>query len=221
MRPRGRFLKGWIERIDLDTGAVEVLYDRTASGLLRGPNDIVFDAEGGFWFTDFGKVRARDMDRGSVCYARRDGSLVEEVIAPMVTPNGVGLSLDGAVLYVAETVTARVWRFDLAGPGRIAAREGPAHPNGGSLLFAPGEYQRLDSLAVDAEGYVCVATPFPGGIDVIDPEGRLAERILFPGEVVTNLCFGLGDDQVAYVTLSGTGRLVAIDWPRPGARLAF
>ena len=37
---------------------------------LRGPNDIVFDGQGGFYFTDLGKTRARDRDHGGVYYAR-------------------------------------------------------------------------------------------------------------------------------------------------------
>lgn len=44
---------GRIERIDIETGAVEILYKSGDHGVvLRGPNDIMFDAHGGFWFTD-------------------------------------------------------------------------------------------------------------------------------------------------------------------------
>src|SRR5262245_61113814 len=45
---------GRIERIDLDTGKVEVLYDACDGRRLIGPNDLVFDSTGGFWFTDHG-----------------------------------------------------------------------------------------------------------------------------------------------------------------------
>ena len=67
---------GRIERIDLATGAVEVLYRGTHEVQLRGPNDIVFDAHGGFYFTDLGKLRHREMDRGAVFYGKADGSLL-------------------------------------------------------------------------------------------------------------------------------------------------
>src|SRR5882757_9902314 len=51
---------GRIERIDIATGAVETLYrDGDFGCVLRGPNDIVFDAHGGFWFTDHGKTGPR------------------------------------------------------------------------------------------------------------------------------------------------------------------
>ena len=67
---------GRIERVDLATGEVRVLYDRGPNGPLRGPNDIVFDRAGGMWFTDHGKTRARDMDRGGVYYASIDGGSI-------------------------------------------------------------------------------------------------------------------------------------------------
>ena len=73
------YVSGRIERVDLDTGAVEVLYDSCDGRPLKGPNDIVFDRAGGFWFTDLGKVREREIDRGGVYYARPDGSLIREV----------------------------------------------------------------------------------------------------------------------------------------------
>ncbi|HKM63311.1 MAG TPA: SMP-30/gluconolactonase/LRE family protein, partial [Acidisphaera sp.] len=121
---------GRIERVDLGTGAVETLYTASDQAQLRGPNDLVFDRHGGFYFTDLGKARHRDLDRGAVCYARADGSLIREVAFPMFTPNGVGLSPDGATLYVAETEPARLWAFDLAEPGEIRRQPWPS-PHGG------------------------------------------------------------------------------------------
>jgi gluconolactonase len=79
---------GRIERIDLATGAVECLNRSVGEVPLKGPNDLVFDRQGGFYFTDLGKVRAREMDRGAVYYAAADGSSIAEVAFPMVTPNG-------------------------------------------------------------------------------------------------------------------------------------
>src|SRR6266436_6196430 len=61
---------GRIQRVDLATGKVEDLYTACDGRALRGPNDIVFDASGGFWFTDHGKLRERDRDRTGVFYAR-------------------------------------------------------------------------------------------------------------------------------------------------------
>jgi len=211
---------GRIERIDLATGAVDVLYTECDGAPLMGPNDIVFDAHGGFWFTDLGKVRALDMDRGRVFYAKADGSHIALAAFPFFAPNGIGLAPDGATLYVAETPTARVWAFDVEAPGRLAKRPWPS-PNGGRLLAGSANYQTFDSMAVDSAGNVCVATLMNGGVTVIAPDGSRVEHLPFPDLYTTNICFGGEDLRTAYLTLSSTGRLVATPWPRPGLALNY
>ena len=210
---------GRIERIDLETGQIEVLYRGTHELPLRGPNDLVFDGRGGFYFTDLGKVRTRELDRGALFYARADGSLIREVAFPLITPNGIGLSPDDRTLYVAETEAARLWAFDILEPGVLRKAPFPS-PHGGRLIAAPGgRYQRFDSLAVEASGRVCVATLIHGGITVVDPEGGDIEHVSMPDLYTTNICFGGEDLRTAYITLSHTGRLVACRWPRPGLPL--
>ena len=211
---------GQIEKIDLDTGAVEVLYSQCGDNRLNGPNDIVFDGDGGFWFTDLGKARARDMDRGAVYYARTDGSLIVEVAFPLVTPNGIGLSLDDKILYVAETETSRLWRYDVLGPGILSRAEWP-NTNGGILVAGMAGYQRFDSLALDCAGNICVGTLIEGGVTVISPDGQTVEHIAVPDPYCTNICFGGPELKTAFLTLSAYGTLVAMDWPRPGLALHF
>jgi len=209
---------GRIERVDLTTGAVSVLYTGTDEVRLRGPNDLVFDGHGGFWFTDLGKARPRDQDRTGIFYAKADGSMIHEVIHPMVTPNGIGLSPQGDRLYVAETVPGRLWAFDITGPGEIKRQPWPS-PNGGTLLAGLPGYQLLDSLAVDSAGNICVATLFNGGITVISPDGKVLDHIAMPDIYTTNVCFGGPELRTAFITLSSSGRLVAVEWPRPGLGL--
>ncbi len=223
LRPVGQsedYAGGRIERVDLATGAVEVLYRNAGEFTLRGPNDIVFDDHGGFWFTDLGKVRRFDWDRGGVYYAKADGSFIEPVIFPLITPNGIGLSPDGKRLYVAETQTGRLWAFDVVAPGRIAKKPWPS-PNGGTLVAGLPGFQLFDSLAVDSAGNICVATLFNGGITVISPDGSRIEHVAMPDMFTTNICFGGRDLKTAYITLSGSGRLVAMEWPRPGLALSY
>ena len=217
---------GSLQRVDLTTGKVETLYTECQGHRLCGPNDLVFDNTGGCWFTDAGKIRERDRDRTGVYYARTDGSLIKEMVFPIDVPNGIGLSPDGKRLYVAETFTGRVWQWEITGPGELARSEGPggpllAGPGGATLLAGLPGYQLLDSLAVDSGGNVCVATLINGGVTVISPDGKSIEHIAMPDPVTTNICFGGPDLRTAYITLSGTGRLVAMDWPRPGLKLNY
>jgi gluconolactonase len=212
---------GRIERVDIDTGKVEVLYTECDGHPLRGPNDIVFDSSGGFWFTDHGKVRERDRDRTGVYYAKPDGSMIREAIFPIDSPNGVGLSPGDKVLYVAETWTARLWAWDLSAPGQIQAGSEMFTPGGGRLLTGVPGFQLFDSLAVDSGGNVCVATIINGGITVVSPDGSKVDHVPLPDPLTTNICFGGSDLSTAYATLSGTGKLVSMKWPRPGLKLNF
>jgi gluconolactonase len=221
LRPTGRaedYISGRIEQVDLETGRSRVLYDSCDGIPLKGPNDIVFDAAGGFWFTDLGKVYGRLMDRGAVYYARTDGSLIKEAIFPVMTPNGVGLSPDGKTLYVSETETSRLWSFPITGEGEVAKLPWPS-PNGGRLVHGLSGYQRFDSLAVEEGGNICVATLVRGGVSVFAPSGALVEFHEAPEIYCTNICFGGEEMRTAFITLSGTGRLIAADWPRPGLAL--
>lgn len=201
---------GRIERVDADTGAVQVLYSGCGEHALRGPNDIVFDGEGGFYFTDLGKTRARERDLGGVYYARADGSEIVELAYGLMSPNGIGLSPDGRTVYVAETLTARLWAFDLERAG-VARKHGMA-PHGGRLVAGLGGYQMFDSLKVDAAGNICVATLATGAVTVIAPDGRVLRVVQFPDPMTTNICFGGADLRTAYVTLSSSGQLVELDW---------
>jgi gluconolactonase len=224
LRPTGQaddYSGGRIERVDPATGKIETLYAACDGKPLRGPNDLVFDAHGGFYFTDLGKARARDLDRGGVYYAKADGSLICEIAYPTLMANGCGLSPDGTTLYFAETESARVWAMDIVAPGEVKRLPFPS-PHGARLLAqCGGTYQRFDSMAVDRAGNVCVATLINGGITVISPDGQSVRHIPLPDIYTTNICFGGPDLKTAYVTLSGTGKLVAVDWDRPGLRLNY
>ena len=212
---------GNIQVVDRHTGAVETLYTECAGRALNGPNDIVFDAEGGFYFTDLGKRRGRRIDRGAIYYAQADGSQITELVYPIETPNGIGLSPDGQTLYVAETHGARLWRWDIKAPGILSAPPHPFWP--GELLYSFTGYERLDSLAIDSEGNVAVATLGTSCITAISPQGVIRAVIPMPefDLMVTNICFGGLGMQTAYITSSGRGRLYAMEWHCPGHRLHF
>ncbi len=212
---------GSIQRVDMATGAVETLYKDGDFGCkLCGPNDIVFDDAGGFWFTDHGKTRERSRDIVGVFYAKADGSSLKEVIFPLENPNGIGLSPDGKRLYVAETYTCKLWAFDIAAPGEIAPVPGLAGA-GGQFLYSPAGFAFFDSLGVEEGGNICVATIGESGISVVAPDGKLVDFVPTDDPFTTNICWGGTDRKTAYITLSATGRLIRMDWPRAGLKLVY
>ena len=220
-RPTGEaadYNGGSIQRVDLGTGKVEQLYTHCDGIPLHGPNDIVFDAQGGFWFTDFGKKFGDRLMHGAVYYARTDGSFIRRAAFPVLTPNGIGLSPDDRTLYVSETETSRLWSYPIIGPGELQLQPFPS-PNGGTLVNGLPGFQRFDSLAVEANGNICVATLVRGGISVFSPGGELIEFHEAPEGYCTNICFGGPDLRTAFITLSGYGELFAAEWPRPGLKL--
>ena len=214
-----------IQRVDLVTGEVSELYAEADGIALSAPNDIVFDAEGGFWFTD--------MKGNAILYARPDGSHIERVVDDAVTPNGVGLSPDGTELYWAQTYTRQLMRRRVVAPGviepspgvsiRALLRKGSIDP--WSLVAGLPGATELDSLAVDSAGRVCIGGLVDSGIVVVDPStGDWQIRRLpsqFADAAVTNICFGGPDLRTAYITASERGRLLAAQWDVPGQPLHF
>jgi len=216
------YIGGRIQRVDVSTGAVTDLYTECDGRPLRAPNDLVFDAHGGLWFTDHG-IRdhaARTSDLSSIYYAKSDGSEISEQVHPVEAPNGIGLSPDGSKLYWAETHNGRVLQRTIASPGRLE----PAIPLDPSVCLAglPG-LQLLDSLAVDGDGNVCVGTLVNGGITVISADGSSITHIPTGDFLTTNICFGdndgSGEYRDAYITASTTGKLLHMRWPNNGLRL--
>jgi gluconolactonase len=213
-----RYDGGYVQRVDLSTGEVRVLYDSCDGRPLNSPNDIVFDDTGGFWFTCFGFSDGENRRLGGLYYARADGSKITRVRSEQISPNGVGLSPDGKTVYWSDTMLQKLWALDLDGPGQAPPELG--HFVGRTVVTLP-DMAWLDSMAVEANGNVCVGTLFNGGITVIDPMSGNYEHISFPDPLTTNICFGGPDMRDAWVTCSTTGKLYRCRWPRPGLKLAY
>jgi gluconolactonase len=201
--------EGRIERIDLSTGKTDRLYDACDGVALSGPNDIVFDADGGMWFTDLGKVHDNVHEMGGLYHASADGSRIACIHRAVVSFNGVGLSPDGRTVYVADTFTARIYAFD--------ARPEKSRPR--FVATVPGMVQ-LDSLAMTESGNICVARLMDGGIATVTPAGEVS-IIPFPDKYTTNIAFGGKDMRTAWITQSTAGQLLRTRWDEPGLRLHF
>ena len=218
--PHPDYKFGSIQRLDAKTGAAKLLYKEVGGHTLSAPNDLVFDKEGGFYFTDLGKRYPRHRDNGGLYYAKPDGSHVAELAYPILSPNGCGLSPDGKTLYAADTEGARLWAFEVQGPGKLRPKSAFAPHSGRMIAGLPGK-ARFDSLAVMASGNICVATLTTGFITEISPKGDIVREVKMPDTYPTNICFGGPDMRTAYVTLSDKGQLGVLQWPEPGLKLNF
>jgi gluconolactonase len=210
----GAPVQGGVDRVDLATGKAERLYSAVGEHPLSAPNDLVFDAAGGFWFTDFGHASGRTRHLSGVYYARPDGSQVQEISFGGTGYNGIGLSPDENTVYSAESYTGRLIAFDLTGPGQVVKGG-----RGGRLVGAAPGRAFFDSLAVQANGDICIAS-LGHGITTMTPDGACRQTPL-PDRMTTNICFGGPALTDAFITLSETGRLIRMPWPEPGLKLNF
>jgi len=131
-----------------------------------------------------------------------------------------GLSPDERTVYVADTETSRLFAIDIVEPGVLRKEPFPAPYTGRLVCGLPG-FQRFDSLAVEASGNIAVATLITGHITVVSPNGNVVRQVKMPDVYPTNICFGGADLRTAYITLSASGQLAAMEWPEPGLRLNF
>jgi gluconolactonase len=210
---------GSIDRVDLATGKVTTLYRECDGQKIGAPNDLVFDHNGGFYFTDVGAINDVGIGWGALYYALADGSRIVRAHRGrwLISPNGVGLSADERTLYTAETFTGRVWAYTIARPGEFAV------VNGGYARRPLGElphFEALDSLAVDSRGRVCVGPLVGGGVAVFDPDSGGTAIVPAPDDMITNVCFGGPDMQDVWITAGASGKLYKGRWDCPGLRLA-
>src|SRR5437762_2231639 len=153
-------------------------------------------------------------------YVCNNGGFEWHDVGGLLVPGNQAHDYSGGRIQRVDLATGRVWSWELAGPGEVVAGSGFG-PAGGTLLAGLPGFQLFDSLAVDGAGNVCVATLVTGAITVISPGGAVIEQVPTGDPLTTNLCFGGRELRTAYVTASGTGRLLATEWPRPGLRLAY
>jgi len=205
----GRGCEGRIERVDLATGKAERIYNSCEGIPLEGPNDLVFDADGHLWFTDLGKAHSGIRTASGLFCCETDGNTICAVDRHPVSYNGVGLSPDGATVYVADTHQARLYRYankaEAQRPTWVATAQG---------------HVSFDSLAVTAAGNICVGTLRTGGITTITPEGETRFQP-FDDRYVTNIAFGGEDMRDVWLTFSTRGLLVRTRWDEPGLTLHY
>ena len=201
--------KNGLMRLDLASGQVSPFLERRNSERFKGVNDLVFDSQGNLYFTDQGQTGLHDPS-GRLYRLRTNGQL-DLLLTNVPSPNGVALSPDERVLYLAVTRGNCVWRVPLLPDGSVAkvgqffTSYGPSGPDG---------------LAVDAEGRLLVANPGLGYVWVLNDRAEPVQVMRgVPGSSITNLAFGGADRGQIYVTDSTHGRILRATLGVPGLPL--
>jgi gluconolactonase len=182
--------------------------------LLNGPNDLSFDVDGSLFFTDpWGSTLERPI--GAVFGYDWAGERLHRLRDGMAFPNGI-VAYDGE-LYVAETLTERIWVHEIIGPGRVGSPR--------KLCTLPpvetAGWKGPDGMACDQQGHLFVADLGSGDVLVYDRAGILLERIPTGGTRATNVCFAGPDLRTLVVTVDDLGELITITVDVPGAPLNF
>ena len=195
--------------LDVASGRVTPYLERRNSERFKGVNDLVFDSSGNLYFTDQGQSGLHDPS-GRLYRLRPNGQL-DLLLANVPSPNGVALSPDEKVLYLAVTRGNCVWRVPLLPDGSVAKV---------SQFFTSYGPSGPDGLAVDERGRLLVANPGLGYLWVLNTR---AEPVLVlrgdPGSSITNLAFGGADRTEIHVTDSTHGQILRATLDVPGLPL--
>ena len=169
-------------------GRIEVLAERYQGKRLNAPNDIVVSRDGHVYFTDpaFGsQADQRELDFYGVYHITPKGEL-ELIARPAGRPNGIALSPDGKLLYVANSDERNVRAYDLDRQGRAS------NPR----VVISGIDGVPDGMKVDEKGNLYIAAR---AIAIYTPVGKLLGSIELP-ETPSNCAFGDPDFGTLYVT---------------------
>lgn len=181
---------------------------------LNGPNDLSFDEDGNLYFTD-PWTSTLENRIGAVYGYEWDTGRLTMITDGMAFPNGIVVR--GDRLYMAETMTQKIWAFDVTGPGRASNQREFI-----TLSHVNTEgWQGGDGMALDDEGNLYIAHLGAGSVRVYDPDGVELRNIPTGGVRTTNVCFGGPDLDTLYVTVDDLGVLVSIPIGARGYQLPF
>jgi gluconolactonase len=194
-----------IQRFDPASSKLETVLGHRNSESFKGVNDLVFDAMGRLYFTDQGQTGMHD-PTGRVYRWQPDGRL-DLLLANGPSPNGLAVSADMKVLYVALTRANQVWRAPIQ-PDASISKMGVLQ----TFFGATGP----DGLAIDRHGRLLVAHPSLGGVFVLNALGEVTHllRSPLPDSAVTNVACWPGRDAVV-MTESMSGSVLVADLPPP------
>ena len=189
-------IPGRIQRVTL-AGEVSDVAVRLPGAPPNRPNDLCFGPDGLLYYTDpHNWEDLANLGKGRVARTTLDGR-VELVAEIPAFPNGIAFGPDDR-LYVAQSVTQKILVMD-AKPGATPA------------VWATLPRGFPDGFCFDAAGRLYAAGSLGDVVVVFEPDGEVRDIIeMGAGSEPTNCCLG---DGALYVTLAGTGQLVALDMP--------
>ena len=178
-------------------GEMSVAADEYQGVRFKGPNDLIFAANGDIYFTD---PRGSDPEHpiGKVFILRSSGE-VELFAGGFQFPNGIVFSEDGKTLFLAETFTNRILAFELDEAGYEKSRREFVRLEGG---IGP------DGMAFGMDGNLFVAHYGKGVVAVVSPQGEVIQELEVGGINPTNLAFW---DGALYVTEVSNSQVVKLD----------
>jgi gluconolactonase len=169
-------------------GEMQVLADKWEGKRLNAPNDIVVRKDGHVYFTDpaFGnQADTRELDFYGVYHIAPKAEL-RLIAKPAGRPNGIALSANGRVLYVANSDEHNVRAYDVDRSGEVSNER----------VVISGVGGVPDGIRVDEKGNIYVAA---NGVAIYDAQGKLLDTIELP-ETPANCAFGDADLATLYVT---------------------
>lgn len=156
---------------------------------LNSPNDLDIDLKGGIYFTDprYGKRDSMELDKEAVYYLPANGGKVIRVVDDLQQPNGVALSPDRKILYVADNKAGSVHAYDV--------NEGDGTVSNGRVLTTEAPVN--DGMCLDTSGNLYVTTG--EGVKIFAPDGKHLGTIEVP-ERPANCAFGVQGSKVLFIT---------------------
>lgn len=159
-------------------------------------NDLIVRHDGGVYVTN----PIRDSSEPSKVWYIPPGEHPEPRVVDtgLIFPNGVALSPDQSLLYVADARSRWVYSYQIQPDGSLDNKQKYYH------LHVPdtADDSGADGMAVDRDGRLYVATRM--GLQVCDQAGRVQAIIPTPGARLTNVCFGGPNFDILFVTCGDT-----------------
>jgi gluconolactonase len=191
---------------------VRVLADKYDGKPIDGPNDVITDAKGGFYFTDpqFTMEAEKFQPGRAVYYVSAEGKITR-VTEPneFAMPNGILLSPDGKTLYINNCYDDEswypvksekdnyLWAYDVNEDGTLSnGRKFAMLFLPGNVLDRKGRSSSADGMAIDKKGNIYVGTYM--GVQIFNNKGEFVGMINLPSFPVS-LCFGDADMKTLYI----------------------